>query len=122
MDKSIIKKRARLRRKMRVRRTVLGTSERPRLSVFRSLKHIYAQIINDETGRTLVQASSLSPEIKGGDGEGGKKEVAKKVGELVAQKALQEGITKICFDRGGYKYHGRVHSLADGARAKGLDF
>jgi len=88
--------------------------------VFRSLKHIYAQIINDEEGRTLVAASSLSPEIRGMQGT--KTDIARAVGRLIAQKALEKGITKVVFDRGGYKYHGRVKALAEGAREAGLLF
>ncbi|WP_438313995.1 50S ribosomal protein L18 [Candidatus Caldatribacterium sp. SIUC1] len=110
----------RIRRHRRVRKKVRGTAERPRLSVFRSLKHIYAQIINDEEGRTLVAASSLSPEIRGMQGT--KTDIARAVGRLIAQKALEKGITKVVFDRGGYKYHGRVKALAEGAREAGLLF
>jgi len=110
----------RIRRHRRVRKKVRGTAERPRLSVFRSLKHIYAQIINDEEGRTLVAASSLSPEIRGMQGT--KTDIARAVGRLVAQKALEKGITRVVFDRGGYKYHGRVKALAEGAREAGLLF
>ncbi|MEN3184307.1 MAG: 50S ribosomal protein L18 [Atribacterota bacterium] len=110
----------RIRRHRRVRKKVRGTLERPRLSVFRSLKHIYAQIINDDEGRTLVAASSLSPEIRGMKGT--KTEIARAVGRLIAQKALEKGITKVVFDRGGYKYHGRVKALAEGAREAGLLF
>jgi len=110
----------RIRRHRRVRKKVRGTAERPRLSVFRSLKHIYAQIINDEEGRTLVAASSLSPEIRGM--QGAKTDIARAVGRLIAQKALEKGITKVVFDRGGYKYHGRVKALAEGAREAGLLF
>jgi large subunit ribosomal protein L18 len=110
----------RIRRHRRVRKKVRGTAERPRLSVFRSLKHIYAQIINDEEGQTLVAASSLSPEIRGMQGT--KTDIARAVGRLIAQKALEKGITKVVFDRGGYKYHGRVKALAEGAREAGLLF
>ncbi len=117
---------ARLRRKRRVRKKIFGTPERPRLSVFRSCKHIYAQIIDDISGRTLVAASSLTPQIRERlaelKKEGGKTAVAKAVGELIAQKAVAAGIKKVVFDRGGYKYHGRVKALADGARAAGLEF
>ncbi len=116
----------RLRRKRRVRKKIFGFPERPRLSVFRSCKHIYAQIIDDTTGRTLVAASSLTPEIKARwtelKKEGGKQAIAKAVGELVGKRAVEAGIKKIAFDRGGYKYHGRVKALAEGARAAGLEF
>ncbi len=113
---------ARLKRKKRIRRKVEGTEERPRLTVFRSDKHIYAQIINDVTGATLVSASTLSPEYKGGETAKGKVGAAKRVGELVAQMALDKGIAKVVFDRNGFIYHGRVQALADAARQKGLDF
>ncbi len=110
----------RVRRHRRVRKKVKGTAERPRLCVFRSLQHIYVQIINDEEGKTLVAASSLSPEIR--EMKGTKTEIARAVGRLVAQKALEKGITKVVFDRGGYKYHGRVRALAEGTREVGLLF
>ncbi|NPA49737.1 MAG: 50S ribosomal protein L18 [Thermodesulfobacteria bacterium] len=117
---------ARFRRKRRVRKKIFGTPERPRLSVFRSCKHIYVQIIDDVSGRTLVAVSSLTPQIKEKlaelKQEGGKTAVAKAVGELVGQKAIATGIKKVVFDRGGYKYHGRVKALADGARSAGLEF
>ena len=111
---------SRLRRHKRVRKTVSGTAARPRLCVFRSLKNIYAQIIDDAKGITLVSASSLDAEMK--DVYGGNKEAAKKVGELIAKKALDKGIDTVVFDRGGYIYHGRVQELADGAREAGLKF
>ena len=106
----------RIKIKFRIRKSVNGTAERPRLSVFRSNKQIYAQIINDLTGNTLVSASSLGMEAMP------KKEQAAKVGELVAKKALEAGITQVVFDRNGYLYHGRVQELADGARKGGLKF
>ncbi len=116
----------RLRRKKRVRKKVFGTPERPRLSVYRSLKHIYAQIIDDTRGHTLVAASSLSPEIRERweelKKEGGKTAVARAVGELLGKKAVEAGIKKVVFDRGGFKYHGRVKALAEGARSAGLEF
>lgn len=110
---------ARLKRHMRIRNHIVGTAERPRLNVFRSLKNIYAQIIDDEQGVTLVAASSLDKEI---EGNGGNKEAAKAVGLLVAKKAAEKGIKAVVFDRGGYIYHGRVAELADGAREGGLEF
>ncbi len=122
MDKNIAKSNAHLKRKKRVRKKIFGTGERPRLVVFRSLNHVYAQVIDDEKGATLVSASSLLPEIKGASVEDGKKGIAKKVGELVAERAIAQGISQIAFDRGGYQYHGRVRSLAEGARGKGLNF
>ena len=113
---------ARLKRKKRIRRKVDGTETRPRLTVFRSDKHIYAQIINDQTGATLVSASSLSPEYKEMEAIKGKVNAAKRVGHLVALKALDKGIAKVVFDRNGFIYHGRIQALADAAREKGLDF
>ena len=109
----------RLRIKRRIRKIVVGTSAQPRLAVFRSNKEIYAQIINDETGNTLVAASSKQKDIKA---KGTKTEVAAIVGKAIAEKAVKAGIEKIAFDRGGYLYHGRVKSLADGAREGGLKF
>lgn len=108
----------RARRHRRVRGTVSGTAERPRLSVFRSAKNIYAQIINDVTGTTLVSASSVEKDF----GLGGNKEAAEKVGELIGKRALEKGIEAVVFDRGGYLYHGRVQKLAEGARKSGLKF
>ncbi|NLO89558.1 MAG: 50S ribosomal protein L18 [Clostridia bacterium] len=112
---------ARIKRHKRLRKKIIGTQERPRLCVYRSLKHIYAQIIDDIEGKTLVAASTLDPALRGTI-KGNNKEAAKKVGELIAQKALDKGIKQVVFDRGGYKYHGRVAALAEGAREKGLEF
>ncbi|SCG84087.1 50S ribosomal protein L18 [Proteiniborus sp. DW1] len=112
----------RQKRHLRIRKTVTGTPERPRLNVYRSLNHIYAQIIDDKAGRTLVSASTLDKELKGKLGETGNKEAAKAVGKLVAEKALAKGIEEVIFDRGGYIYHGRVKELAEGAREGGLKF
>ena len=105
-----------------MRSRVTGTSERPRLNVFRSLKHIYAQAIEDATGKTLASASTLSPELKGSLRYPGNAEAAKKVGELIAKKCLEKGIQKVVFDRSGYLYHGRIKALAEAARAGGLIF
>ena len=105
-----------------MRSRVKGSSERPRLNVFRSLKHIYAQAIEDSTGRTLVSVSSLSPELKGSLKHPGNVDAAKKVGELIAKRCLEKGIQKVIFDRNGYLYHGRVKALAEAARAAGLIF
>jgi len=113
---------ARLRKHARVRKKVKGTPERPRLNVFRSLKHIYAQIIDDTTGNTLVAASTLDGALKGKIAYGGNKEAAREVGKLIAQKAIDKGIKKVVFDRGGYIFHGRVKELADAAREAGLEF
>ncbi len=111
------KNEARLRRHRRVRGKISGTAERPRLAVFRSSKHIYAQIIDDMAGVTLASASSMD---KGFEGFGGNIEAATKVGNAVAKKALEKGITNVVFDRGGFVYHGRVKALAEGAREGGL--
>ena len=113
---------ARQKRHIRVRKSVIGTAQRPRLNVFRSLNHIYAQIINDELGTTLVAASTLDKEIGAAFEYGGNVEAAKAVGKSVAQRALDKGITKVVFDRGGYLYHGRVAALAAAAREAGLEF
>lgn len=113
---------ARRRRHARVRKKIGINTERPRLSVFRSMKHIYAQIIDDSEGRTLVSASTLDKEVREQIAGLKKSEQAKVVGEILAQRAKARGIEKIVFDRGGYKYHGRVRSLAEGARSGGLDF
>ncbi len=116
-------KERRIRRKKRVRKKVFGTPERPRLSVYRSLKHIYAQIIDDPKGVTLVSCSTLSPELRAElNGKTKNKESARKVGLLLAKKALEKGIRKVVFDKGYFKYHGRVKALADGAREGGLMF
>ncbi len=113
---------ARLRRHRRVRKRVFGTPERPRLNVFRSLNHIYAQVIDDVSGHTVVSASTLDPEIREALVGKTKTEKAKEVGKLVAKRALEQGIKQVVFDRGGYKFHGRVKALADAAREAGLDF
>ncbi len=113
---------ARLRKHLRVRKKIKGTSERPRLNVFRSLKQIYAQVIDDTTGTTLVSASTIDEALKGKVSYGGNKDAAKEVGKLLAQKALDKGIKQVVFDRGGYIYHGRVKELADAAREAGLEF
>jgi large subunit ribosomal protein L18 len=113
---------ARKRRHLRVRRKVVGTTGRPRLGVFRSNKHIYAQIIDDGTGAVLAAASTLSPEVKGTVKSGSSIEAAKAVGAAIAAKAAAKAIVTVVFDRGGYLYHGRVKALAEGAREKGLIF
>jgi len=120
---SVNKYEARLRRKKRVRKKVKGNPERPRLSVFKTSKHIYAQIIDDITGKTLVAASSLSPDLRDRIGKnGGNIEGAKAVGISIAKKAMDKGIKKVVFDRNGFIYHGRVKALADAAREGGLEF
>ena len=113
---------ARKRRHARIREKVIGTTERPRLCMFRSLKHIYAQVIDDSVGYTLASASSLDPEIRNVVAGKTKTESAELIGSLVAQRALSKGIKKVTFDRGGYQYHGRVKALAEAARKAGLDF
>ena len=115
----IDKKGIRVRIHKRIRRKISGTPERPRLAVFRSLKHIYAQVIDDAAGRTLAAASSSE---KGATLGGGNVAGAKEVGRLVAERAKEKGITSVVFDRGGYQYHGRVKALADAAREAGLEF
>lgn len=117
-----VSREARERRHERIRRTIHGTAERPRLSVFRSLQHIYAQVIDDDLGHTLVAASSLDPELRGHLDDVNKSRQAAQVGQLLGQRARAHGLTKVVFDRGGYPYHGRVKALADGAREAGLEF
>jgi large subunit ribosomal protein L18 len=118
----IDRKAARLRRHGRVRKRVFGTPERPRLNVFRSLRHIYAQVIDDSRGHTLVSASTIDPEVEAQLQGLTKVEQARVVGKVLAERALGRGIGKVIFDRGGYKYHGRVKALADAARRGGLEF
>ncbi len=115
------KNKARKKRHLRVRKSLHGTTARPRLNVFRSSKHIYAQLIDDTKGATLVAASTLDKEI-GEVGNGGSVEAAGKVGELIAKRAKAAGVDQVVFDRGGYLYHGRIQALADAAREAGLKF
>lgn len=110
------------RRKFRIRNKISGVSERPRLTIFRSARHIYAQVVDDVGGLTLAAASTMSPDLKGNVGEGDKTEAAKKVGALVAKICLEKKIEKVVFDRNGYLYHGRVKALAEAAREAGLQF
>ncbi|MEO6809625.1 MAG: 50S ribosomal protein L18 [Isosphaeraceae bacterium] len=112
----------RVRRQLRVRKRLTGTPTRPRLAVFRSSKHIYAQVIDDAAGKTLASASTVEPQIKGEHPYGGNKSAATVVGRLVAERAKQAGIDKVCFDRRSYKYHGRIQALAEAAREAGLQF
>lgn len=121
MSPKLDKRSARLRRHKRVRRVIVGTPERPRLSVFKSINHIYAQIIDDENGSTLVSASTLSPEVRD-KVSGNNIETAKVVGQEIGRKALEKNITSVVFDRGGYLYHGKLKALADAAREAGLEF
>ncbi|MDO5516839.1 MAG: 50S ribosomal protein L18 [Clostridium sp.] len=120
MFKKADKKALRAKRHLRVRKKISGTPERPRLSVYRSEKNIYAQIIDDVNAITLVSASTVDTDLK--VKAGGNKEAAKTIGEAVAKKALDKGITEVVFDRGGYVYHGRVQALAEAAREAGLKF
>ena len=122
MAKTHPTQKARLRRKVAIRKRLSGTAERPRLSVFRSARHIYAQVIDDDKGSTLAAASTLSPELKSLEGHRGNKEAAKAVGTLIAEKAKAAGVESVVFDRNGYLYHGRVAALADAAREGGLKF
>jgi large subunit ribosomal protein L18 len=119
MIRKIQKKEIRERIHRRIRRKVAGTAERPRLAVFRSVAHIYAQIIDDSQGTTIVSASSVDKSVKT---NGGNVAAAKAIGRLVAERAKEKGIQKVVFDRGGYLYHGRVKALADAAREAGLEF
>jgi large subunit ribosomal protein L18 len=120
LDASIIA--ARARRKRRIRKKVSGTAERPRLTIYRTASHIYAQVINDDDGNTLVAASTLALKLKTADGHKGNLAAAVQVGKLLAARALAASITKVVFDRNGFLYHGRVKALADSAREGGLEF
>jgi large subunit ribosomal protein L18 len=119
MIRKIEKKEIRNRVHARIRRKLRGTPERPRLAVFRSVAHIYAQVIDDNAGATLASASTVD---KGGKTNGGNVAAAKAIGKLVAERAKEKGIQRVVFDRGGYQYHGRIKALADAARAAGLEF
>lgn len=110
------------RRKLRIRKKISGTPGQPRLSVFRTARHIYAQVIDDTTGRTLAHASTLSKDLKGTLDDGTKTDAAKKVGQLIAKICLSKKIERVVFDRNGYLYHGRISALADAARESGLKF
>src|SRR4051794_8052690 len=112
----------RIRRHLRVRKRVQGTTERPRLSVFRSSAHIYAQVVDDSSGRTLAAASDIDPTIRAQGSGLRKMDAAKVVGKAIGEKATTAGISKVVFDRGGFQYHGRVKALAEGAREAGLEF
>ena len=114
--------RQRVRRRHRVRRHIRGSAERPRLTVFRTHKHIYAQIIDDASGRTLVSASTRDRQLRDGVGFGGNKQAAEAIGRAVAERARAAGVSKVCFDRGEFRFHGRVAALAEAARAAGLEF
>jgi large subunit ribosomal protein L18 len=116
------KLKARQRRHVRVRKNVYGTATKPRLNVYKSLSHIYAQIIDDTTGKTLIAASTTEKAVNAGLKHGGNVDAAKKVGASIAERALGKNIKQVVFDRGGYQYHGCVKALADAAREKGLNF
>lgn len=120
MIKKVSRNSTRAQRHSRVRKRLSGSTERPRLAIYRSLNHVYAQVIDDSQGSTLAAASSLDPSLKGQ--KLSLKEKATKVGELIGQRSTEKGITQVVFDRGGYKYHGRVAALAEAARSKGLEF
>ena len=122
MSVEVNKRQARERRHRRVRRKVSGSAERPRLSIYRSLNHIYAQVVDDVQGVTLVSASTLDPEVRPAAQGVSKSEQAQLVGQRVAERAQAQGITQVVFDRGGYKYHGRVKALAEASRKAGLEF
>ena len=122
MSSLALKKLARQKRQSRVRKKIRGTSERPRLNVFKSSRHIYAQLIDDTTGATLVSASTLIEDVATGLTHTGNLEAAKKVGEAVAKRALDKDIKSVVFDRNGFLYHGRIKALADAARENGLSF
>ncbi|HWO73355.1 MAG TPA: 50S ribosomal protein L18 [Dehalococcoidia bacterium] len=122
MKRTATPRAARIRRHQRVRKRLFGTSERPRLSVYRSLSHIYAQVIDDVSRRTLVAASDIEAGLRDQTAGMKKAEVATMVGKLVAQRAKEKGISRVVFDRGGYPFHGRVKALAEAARAAGLEF
>ncbi|RZB36429.1 MAG: large subunit ribosomal protein L18 [Desulfobacteraceae bacterium Eth-SRB2] len=122
MGKLDLKKKARLKRKKRIRKHLVGTQQRPRLNVFRSSKHIYAQIIDDEHGHTLVAASSLEKVVKEQPEFENKVAAAGFIGKLIGERAIKKGLKKVVFDRGGFLYHGRIKAVSDGAREAGLDF
>ncbi len=120
MLKKVDKNLSRKNRHLKIRKVVIGTPEKPRLSIFRSLKNIYAQIIDDENGKTLVAANNIIKELRGR--YGGNIEIAKAIGSMIGKRALEKGIKKVVFDRNGYLYHGRVEAVAVGAREAGLEF
>jgi large subunit ribosomal protein L18 len=122
MDHSRSILRQRQRRRFRVRRSIRGTTDRPRLTIFRTHKHIYAQVVDDSTGRTLASASSMDKALRDGLGFGGNKQAAEVIGKAVAERAKAAGVSQVCFDRGSFRYHGRVAVLAEAARAAGLQF
>jgi large subunit ribosomal protein L18 len=122
MEVNKLKAKRKKRRHLRIRKKVIGTSEQPRLSVFRSIHHMYGQIIDDEVGQTLVACSTQDPTVRSGLANSGNRDAAAAVGRKLATKAMAAGISKVTFDRAGYRYHGRVKSLAEAARKEGLKF
>ncbi|MEI8389046.1 MAG: 50S ribosomal protein L18 [bacterium] len=122
MIKKKVRKLVTAKRHKRIRVTLSGTTEKPRLAVYRSTKHIYAQIIDDTKGITLASAGSVEPVVKASRPHGGNVEASKEIGKLLAERAIKAGISKVVFDRGGYLYHGRIAALADAAREAGLEF
>ncbi len=122
MDKAVAKRQGRIRRHKRVRKNVFGTAEKPRLCVYRSNEHIYAQLVDDSAGKTLVTASSIGKEGRAKVKDGGNASGAAEVGKLIAERAKKAGVETVVFDRGGNQYHGRVKALADAAREAGLKF
>jgi large subunit ribosomal protein L18 len=122
MSQKNLRETARQNRKGRIRKRIFGTEQRPRLSVFRSAKHIYAQLVIDSTGSTILAASTLSPDLRAEIGDLDKSDAAKKVGLWIGKKALEKNIQRVVFDRNGFLYHGRIKALADGARESGLVF
>mgnify|MGYP006305584945 CR=1 FL=1 len=122
MNSSLMRRQSRLKRQRRLRRKIVGTAQMPRLSVFRSSRHIYAQIIDDAAGRTLAAASTLDKDLASGLTGRKKAEKAEAVGKLIAERAIDCGIRRVIFDRNGFLYHGRVKAVSDGAREGGLDF
>lgn len=121
MNKNKKKMVRRARRRIGIRKGVSGTAERPRLAIYRSLKHVYVQVIDDMEGKTLASASTRDKSFEAGDGTGNS-DAAKRVGELIAERAKAAGVEQVVFDRGGFRYHGRIKALADGARGAGLEF
>ena len=122
MVKKLNRNKARQKKHGRIRNKIVGTAERPRLSVFRSLTNIFVQVIDDSTGKTIASASSIDKELKADIAKGGNMDAAKKIGEAIAKRAMDKGITEVVFDRSGYVYTGRVKALADAAREAGLKF
>ncbi len=122
MDHAKSNFRQRLRRRRRVRKRLNGTAERPRLSVFRTHKHIYAQVVDDARGHTIASASSLDKTLRGELGFGGNRQAAEAIGRALAERAQAAGVKQVCFDRGSFRYHGRVAALAEAARSAGLEF